>query len=235
MKRGNVPTSAGSTHERSHRARLDISVYIMEQPASTARDGDVVVDILPGERLAVELGDGAILFLSNGCLLADGLAPAPTLLPPFAEPCVPLLGLVVFGGVDSDGRAAVEVGEVLDEEDLGDLEQDQESDDDEEVAPPDVRHIQPETEANVVAAADDLLSGHRTKERANLVGAKTVSAEDNEAAQNMAMHRPNLRILVESRWIAGNDGVAVTSELLTTNMSLLSNDECCGGNSPQCA
>lgn len=67
--------------------------------------------------------------------------------------------------------------EVLNEHDLGELEQEQEPEDDEEVTPPDVRHVQPETDVDIVATDDEVLSRGSAVKRANLVGAKTVSGK----------------------------------------------------------
>ena len=73
----------------------------MKQPAGTTGNRNIVVDVLPCERLAIELGDGAIL-LRNGSLLADGLALAPAPLLPLTQPLIALLGVIVLRSVDGD-------------------------------------------------------------------------------------------------------------------------------------
>ena len=67
------------------------------------------------------------------------------------------------------GGAAVERLEVLDQDDLGDLEEDRKADEDEEVAAPEVRRVETESLSDVVGAADGVLCRLGPEERAYLI------------------------------------------------------------------
>ena len=100
-------------------------------------------------------------------LLACALA-HPTLCP-LAEGGIQLLGLRILRRKDGHSGAAVERLEVLDQDDLGDLEEDHEADEDEEVAAPEVRGVETESLSDVVCAADGVLCWLGPKERAYLI------------------------------------------------------------------
>ena len=61
------------------------------------------------------------------------------------------------------------MGEVLDQDELSDLEQDQEPEQDEEVAAPEVRGVETESLSDVVGAADGVLCWLGPEERAYLI------------------------------------------------------------------
>lgn len=86
-------SGTGGTCEGGHRFGLDVAEDVVEQVMCAARDGDMVSDVLPSERLDVELGRVATPSWSAN---ARTSAPAPPSLPSLPQCCVLLLGAVFF-------------------------------------------------------------------------------------------------------------------------------------------
>ena len=181
-------TSAGSTHERRQGTRLDIPINVMKQSASTPWDGNVVVDFLPRERLAAKFGGYAgdqkgesdvTLCVTYSLIYAPVLVHHVTAFLLTVTPaCAPFLSLrkhnIAFLDVgilvrkDCTRRTTVEMGKVLDQDNLGDLEDDKKRDEDKKVTAPEVGDVKSKSGPQVVAAGDGDLSWLRSKERAHL-------------------------------------------------------------------
>ncbi len=151
-----------------------------------------------------------LLFFERALLLASALLRCALCLP-FPKRRIELLRLSILRGGDGDGRASVEMREVLDQEDLRDLEQDEEAKQDEEVPTPEIRDVQPEAKVHVVAPLNNLLAWDSSEKRTHLIRAQ--SGTTTTLSTKYTVWENNVRIFVDARWVARNNRVTVTYHL----------------------
>ncbi|GKT49565.1 uncharacterized protein ColSpa_09746 [Colletotrichum spaethianum] len=177
----------GSAHQCCELAGLDVSKDVVEETTGSTRNGDIVVEVLPGQdgfRLDAEVGTLLLVAAALACSLLDES---------LVEPLALLVGLLV-----DLGRVTV-VAEVdeFSESDVHDEEEDDEGEDDAPVAPQVALEVV-EPSCNVGRAVDEGGSGLGARKGANLVvdvavaGARgderVVSAGELEAAKLVLHH-----------------------------------------------
>ncbi|GKT65725.1 hypothetical protein ColTof4_03509 [Colletotrichum tofieldiae] len=148
----------GSTHQGCKLAGLDVSKDVVEETTGSTGNGDIVVEVLPGQdgfRLDGEIGTLLLVAAALACSLLDES---------LVEPLALLVGLLV-----DLGRVAV-VAEVdeLSESDVHDEKEDDEGEDDAPVAPQVALEVV-ESSCDVGRAVDEGGAGLGARKGTNLV------------------------------------------------------------------
>ena len=123
------------------------------------------------------------------------MLPSRFLLLSFLQGHIALLGVVIRRSENGHRRTPAELREELHEEHLRQLEEEAETNKDDEVAAPKIGDVEAIADVDVVATAHSRLPR-------------------NSAVQSADLIRANIcRVLVQTWRVAGDDGVAVASEL----------------------
>lgn len=167
----------------------------MEQTSLATGNGNDVVDTLPGEGLAVNnfLFARVLLFLLAGrvpLLLVRRVPERLTLL----KFSVTLLSILVFLCVNDDGATTTKFlrhsvsshtkhgdatgtyGIILDQQVLGDLEEEEESKKNDQVATPQIGGLQRVASGQILLSRYDGVASLSTNQRANLIGSQIIAA-----------------------------------------------------------
>lgn len=146
----------------------------MQQSASTPGDRNNVVEFLPSKRLPV----WSLVLLDEAALVnfLIGITLKPSSVPFLLLLLVQLFHLFGLLGEDTTTEHPAVLREILQGDELGDLEGNEETEQDKETPSPDVGHVDAIAGGKIVASVDNVTAIPSAEESASLVRTELVSA-----------------------------------------------------------